>query len=145
MGDHKEKGWPSNDLSFYCVSKIGLCALTRIQQRQFDQDPLRRGILVNSVHPGYLATDMTQFKGFHTMEQGNGLAASIKDVFPKFFITTIDFIAHQEQRSRFGWLFCLRTLRDPKAPTFGSTSKRSTGSTDPCLIVQVLKCFKTKR
>lgn len=34
-GNHQDLGWPSNT---YIVSKVGLSALSRIQQRQFDQD-----------------------------------------------------------------------------------------------------------
>ena len=34
-GDHRELGWPSNT---YVVSKVGLSALSRIQQRQFNED-----------------------------------------------------------------------------------------------------------
>ena len=34
-GNHRDLGWPSNT---YIVSKVGLSALSRIQQRQFDQD-----------------------------------------------------------------------------------------------------------
>lgn len=35
------------------VSKVGISALTRIQQRQFDQDT-REDVTVNCVHPGYV-------------------------------------------------------------------------------------------
>ena len=53
----------------YDVSKIGLSALTRIQQRHFDQD-LRPGIMVNSVHPGFVNTDMTKHFGGIPIEEG---------------------------------------------------------------------------
>lgn len=65
-GDHEQFGWPS---SAYCVSKVGVSALTFIQQRAFDVDP-RADIVVNSVHPGYVDTDMTSHKGPLTIEQG---------------------------------------------------------------------------
>jgi len=51
------------------VSKVGLSALTRIQQRNFDQDP-RSDIIVNSVHPGFVDTDMTNHVGGVPIEQG---------------------------------------------------------------------------
>uniref|UniRef100_A0A1B6KVH8 carbonyl reductase (NADPH) n=1 Tax=Graphocephala atropunctata TaxID=36148 RepID=A0A1B6KVH8_9HEMI len=65
-GKNKEQGWGQ---SAYAVSKVGVTALTRIQQRQFDTDP-RPGITVNAVHPGYVATDMSSHKGNLTIEQG---------------------------------------------------------------------------
>lgn len=65
-GDHEKSGWPS---SAYCVSKVGVSALTFIQQRAFDVDP-RTDIVINSVHPGYVDTDMTSHKGPLTIEQG---------------------------------------------------------------------------
>ncbi|XP_060867378.1 carbonyl reductase [NADPH] 3-like [Metopolophium dirhodum] len=58
-GDHKQSGWPS---SAYGVSKVGVSALTCILQRQFDLDS-RTDIVINSVHPGYVATDMASHKG----------------------------------------------------------------------------------
>jgi len=51
------------------VSKVGLSALTRVQQRNFDQDP-RSDIIVNSVHPGFVDTDMTNHVGGVPIEQG---------------------------------------------------------------------------
>lgn len=53
----------------YDVSKIGLSALTRIQQRHFAKD-LRPGIIVNSVHPGFVSTDMTKHFGGINIEEG---------------------------------------------------------------------------
>ncbi|KAK7579803.1 hypothetical protein V9T40_000432 [Parthenolecanium corni] len=65
-GNHTELGWPN---SAYVVSKVGVSALTRIQQREFDKDS-RKDIIVNSVHPGYVDTDMTSHKGPLTIEEG---------------------------------------------------------------------------
>lgn len=64
--DHQKLGWPN---SSYSVSKIGVSALTRIQQRHFDKDS-REDIVVNCCHPGYVDTDMTSHKGPLTIEQG---------------------------------------------------------------------------
>ncbi|KOC65686.1 Carbonyl reductase [NADPH] 1, partial [Habropoda laboriosa] len=63
---HLDKGWPS---SAYVVSKVGVSALARIHQRMFDSDS-RADLVVNSVHPGYVDTDMTSHKGPLTPDQG---------------------------------------------------------------------------
>ncbi|XP_065208812.1 carbonyl reductase [NADPH] 3-like isoform X2 [Planococcus citri] len=55
--------------SAYSVSKVGISALTRIQQREFLNNK-RMDIVVNSVHPGYVDTDMTSHKGTLTIAQG---------------------------------------------------------------------------
>ena len=65
-GTHMENGWPD---STYVVSKIGFSALSRIQQRVFDSD-IRTDLVVNHVHPGYLPTYLTGFKGSMTVEEG---------------------------------------------------------------------------
>ena len=58
--------------SAYEVSKIGVCALTRIQQRHFDRDS-RPDLIVNSVHPGFVDTDMVDHIGGVPIEQGYSL------------------------------------------------------------------------
>ncbi|XP_023215226.1 carbonyl reductase [NADPH] 1-like [Centruroides sculpturatus] len=65
-GVHQENGWGN---SAYCVSKVGLSALSFIYQRQFDKDP-RPDLVINPVHPGYVDTDMTSHKGPLTPDQG---------------------------------------------------------------------------
>ncbi|KAJ2939418.1 hypothetical protein O0L34_g10848 [Tuta absoluta] len=57
---------PEWGTSSYAVSKVGLSALTRIQQRLVND----RDIKVNSVHPGYVDTDMTSHKGPLTIDEG---------------------------------------------------------------------------
>ncbi|KAI5639031.1 short chain dehydrogenase domain-containing protein [Phthorimaea operculella] len=52
--------------SSYAVSKVALSALTRIQQRLVND----RDIKVNSVHPGYVDTDITSHKGHLTIDEG---------------------------------------------------------------------------
>lgn len=64
---HTQFGWPNNA---YVVSKVGVSALTIIQQREFNSDNRRSDLIVNSVHPGYVDTDMTRHKGHLTIEQG---------------------------------------------------------------------------
>lgn len=52
------------------MSKVGLTAATFVQQRLFDNDKSRDDIVVNACCPGYVATDMSSFKGHLTIEQG---------------------------------------------------------------------------
>jgi carbonyl reductase 1 len=66
-GTHFEQGWPN---SAYATSKVGVSALTVIQQRAFDADVSRPDIVINSVHPGYVDTDMTSHKGPLTIHEG---------------------------------------------------------------------------
>jgi len=74
-GNHGSYGWPN---STYVVSKIGWSALSRIQQRQMEQD-LRQDIVINHVHPGYVDTDMTSHKGILSIDRGaeSGVFASL--------------------------------------------------------------------
>ena len=65
-GTHTQKGWGS---STYVASKVGLSALSRIQQREFFNDS-RKDIVVNHIHPGYVDTDMSSHKGEKTPEEG---------------------------------------------------------------------------
>lgn len=71
-GNHFELGYPN---SCYVVSKVGVSALTQIQQRTFDNDTSRIDLVINSVHPGYVDTDMTSHKGPLTIEQGKSRLA----------------------------------------------------------------------
>jgi len=66
-GTHYEAGWPN---STYVVSKVCLSAVTPIQQRQFDKERPDDDIVVNSVHPGYVDTDMTSHQGPLSIDQG---------------------------------------------------------------------------
>ncbi|UYV61561.1 hypothetical protein LAZ67_1005299, partial [Cordylochernes scorpioides] len=66
QGVHAEQGWGN---STYVVSKVGVSALTFIQQREMDKDS-REDIAINAVHPGYVDTDMTSHKGELTVEEG---------------------------------------------------------------------------
>ncbi|CAG0919953.1 unnamed protein product [Notodromas monacha] len=65
-GTHQSKGWGN---SAYAASKVGLSALTRIQQREFNADT-REDLVINHVHPGYVDTDMTSHKGPLPIEEG---------------------------------------------------------------------------
>lgn len=60
-------GYPSNT---YKVSKVGVSALTIVQQREMDRERGGDDIAINHVHPGYVDTDMTSHKGPLTPEEG---------------------------------------------------------------------------
>uniref|UniRef100_A0A6P7H1X0 Carbonyl reductase [NADPH] 3-like n=1 Tax=Diabrotica virgifera virgifera TaxID=50390 RepID=A0A6P7H1X0_DIAVI len=64
---HVEDGWGN---STYAVSKVGVTALTIIQQRLFDEEQPNRNISINAVHPGYVKTDMTSHNGLLSIEEG---------------------------------------------------------------------------
>jgi len=66
-GAHAEAGWPN---STYQVSKVGVSCLTRIQQRTIDAERGGEDIIVNSVHPGWVDTDMSGHSGPLTPEEG---------------------------------------------------------------------------
>jgi len=66
-GEHVKNGWPN---SAYKVSKVGVSALTIIQQRVMDQERAGEDIVINHAHPGYVDTDMTTHKGHRTVEEG---------------------------------------------------------------------------
>merc|ERR1712004_930852 len=66
-GDHAAKGWPNRT---YAVSKIGLSALTRIQQQKFSENLDLKDVVINHVHPGYVDTDMSSHKGILTIDEG---------------------------------------------------------------------------
>lgn len=63
---NEQDGWGS---SAYNVSKNGVSVLSFIQQKRLLADD-RKDIVVNAVHPGYVATDMTSHNGDWTVEQG---------------------------------------------------------------------------
>jgi len=65
-GTHSKHGFPN---SAYGMSKVGVTALTIIQQRQVDKDG-REDIVVNACCPGYVSTDMSSHKGSLTPDQG---------------------------------------------------------------------------
>jgi len=63
-GTYLEHGWPSPSSLYvaYTVSKVGVTALSFLQQRQFDKDS-REDIIVNAVHPGHVDTDLSGHTG----------------------------------------------------------------------------------
>ncbi|XP_072938268.1 carbonyl reductase [NADPH] 3-like [Epargyreus clarus] len=61
-----EEDFTEMPLLAYKISKIALCALTRIQQNE-----IGRGISINSLHPGFVKTDMTKTAGELTLEEAS--------------------------------------------------------------------------
>ncbi|XP_038222173.1 carbonyl reductase [NADPH] 1-like [Zerene cesonia] len=57
-GTVKEEDFVSYTVLAYRVSKVALCALTRIQQKQAGKN-----ISINSLHPGFVRTNMTKGAG----------------------------------------------------------------------------------
>ena len=60
-GVHTYNGWPD---SSYAVSKLGVVAMTKIMARQY------RGIMINSVDPGFCATDQNYGQGIRSAADG---------------------------------------------------------------------------
>ncbi|XP_050424936.1 carbonyl reductase [NADPH] 1-like [Adelges cooleyi] len=94
QGNHEDFGWPSRA---YAVSKVGVSALTIIQQRQFNSDS---DIIVNSVHPGYVDTDMTSHKGPLTIDEG-----AVAPVY-------LALLPEGEKNIRGKYIWCDKTVRD---------------------------------
>ena len=70
-GNHIEKGWPNMELAdHYYVSKAGINALSRIQQREMNKDKSRKDVAINYAYPGYVVTDMTKNTGLLTIDEG---------------------------------------------------------------------------
>ncbi|XP_023943073.1 carbonyl reductase [NADPH] 3-like [Bicyclus anynana] len=63
-GTLKEEDFAVTAYLSYRMSKVAVCALTRVQCRKID-----RNIAINSLHPGFVKTDMTQNNGFMTVDQ----------------------------------------------------------------------------
>lgn len=65
-GTIKEEDFGEMPLVAYKVSKVAVSALTRLQQRE-----VSRGISLNSLHPGFVKTDMTKTAGYLTIEEAS--------------------------------------------------------------------------
>jgi len=66
-GTYQAQGWPQ---SAYGIGNVGLSLVTPILQREIDADTSRNDIIVNACCPGYVATDMSSFKGHKTIDEG---------------------------------------------------------------------------
>ncbi|CAG9784763.1 unnamed protein product [Diatraea saccharalis] len=64
-GTFKQSDFADNGtIPSYRVSKVAMSALTIVQQRELEP----RGIIVNSMHPGLVSTDMTTGIGFYSID-----------------------------------------------------------------------------
>ncbi|KAL5061991.1 hypothetical protein RYX36_023728 [Vicia faba] len=59
----ESKGWPIN-MSTYIISKVALCAYTRILARKYSS------ICINAVCPGFVKTDINYNTGYLTPDEG---------------------------------------------------------------------------
>jgi len=73
---HIAAGWPNNEAEpgwmtgTYGVSKIGVTLMTPIQQANMDLDKSRTDVIINACCPGYVATDLNNFSGVKTVDEG---------------------------------------------------------------------------
>jgi len=79
-GDHQSKGWPN---SAYGVSKAGVTAMCRIQQRDYDAAHPGNDVIFSVCCPGYCATDMSSHKGPRSAEEGADVAFFLATLPPK--------------------------------------------------------------
>ena len=70
-GVHTERGWPN---TCYGTSKLGLIALTRVLARREPR------MSINSVDPGYCATDQNANQGTRSAELGSGTAVALATI-----------------------------------------------------------------
>ena len=86
-GTHLDHGWPN---TCYGVSKMGLIALTRVLARD---EP---SIMVNSVDPGFCATDQNQNQGYVSAERGATTAAMLGALPDERFLTGMHWFEERE-------------------------------------------------
>jgi len=67
QNEHVAHGWPN---SAYKVSKVGVSALSILQQRVMDIERPGEDIAINHAHPGFVNTDMSSHKGPKSVEEG---------------------------------------------------------------------------
>lgn len=98
LGNTEESGWPWRA---YNTSKVGVSALTLIQQRGFDVDA-RKDIIVNSVHPGCIETDMTEHMTITKCSIEKGAEAPIY----------LALLPEGEQQFKGQYVWCDKTIKD---------------------------------
>merc|ERR1712129_61159 len=86
-GLHAQRGWPN---TCYGVSKMGLIALTKVLAREEPQ------IMVNSVDPGFCATDQNQHQGYISAEQGAKTPALLAELQAEQTVTGKHFFEERE-------------------------------------------------
>ncbi|GAU97401.1 hypothetical protein RvY_08708 [Ramazzottius varieornatus] len=68
--ENNNNGYPDTGIGPYAMSKIGVTAVSRVQQRDFDREKPEQDIIVNACCPGYVATDLNHHSGFGTVQEG---------------------------------------------------------------------------
>lgn len=86
-GIHASKGWPN---TCYGMSKLGIIAMTRILARDYPR------IMVNSVDPGYCATDQNNNQGVLPAERGAATPVALATVPAEEFVTGKHFYQERE-------------------------------------------------
>ena len=77
-GEHVANGWPN---TCYGMSKLGLIAYTEVLARE------EAGIMVNSVDPGFCATDQNANQGHISAEQGARTATALAQLPAEKFVS----------------------------------------------------------
>jgi carbonyl reductase 1 len=92
-GIHKEKGWPN---TCYGMSKLGIIAMTKILAREYhpNNNNNMMTIMVNSVDPGYCATDQNDHQGYLPAARGAVTPCMLANL--PTFVTGKHFFQEQE-------------------------------------------------
>jgi len=91
-GMHQARGWPN---TCYGVSKMGLIAMSRVLARD---EP---AIMVNSVDPGYCATDQNDHQGYESAERGARTSALLAMLPAENFVSG----AHWFEEREMDWTY----------------------------------------
>jgi carbonyl reductase 1 len=86
-GMHQARGWPN---TCYGVSKMGLIAMSRVLARD---EP---AIMVNSVDPGYCATDQNDHQGYVSAERGARTSALLATLPAENFVSGAHWLEERE-------------------------------------------------
>ncbi len=54
----KLPGWEHANVLYYCVSKLGINILTRLEARDWDKKYSAKNVIISAVCPGFCATDL---------------------------------------------------------------------------------------
>jgi carbonyl reductase 1 len=86
-GTHASKGWPN---TCYGMSKLGIIALTKVLAREHPD------FMVNSVDPGYCATDQNKNQGTIPAARGAVTPVVLATIPASEFVSGLHFFQEQE-------------------------------------------------
>ena len=86
-GTHIQKGWPN---TCYGASKVAIIAMTKVMARK---EPT---IMVNSVDPGYCATDQNNHQGYIPAKRGAVTPFLLATLPDTQFLTGLHWFQEQE-------------------------------------------------